>query len=152
MPERHLPTCPACSKRPLRSASERVRELCDRCAKDTGLWQKVPPLRPARPCTRCNHTRFVRAQLRERAATGGDHSAAYMAPLAISFATEQAGVFALRQRARPHEPIGIIVAYVCQRCGFTELYTLGANQIPIGPQYGTEMIEVGPDGAAGPFR
>lgn len=37
-------------------------------------------------------------------------------------------------------PIGIMVAYICQRCGFTEIFTAHARQIPIGPEHGTALF------------
>jgi predicted nucleic-acid-binding Zn-ribbon protein len=145
-----LPPCPSCGRK-LKSPEERLRNLCDPCSKDTGVWVQVPDLRPPVPCARCNHTRFVRSQLRERGSTSGQYGEEYMAPLAVSFATKEAGFFTVRQRALPKEPIGIIVAYVCQQCGFTELYTRAPAQIPIGPQYGTDLIEIDPK-QDGPFR
>ena len=145
-----LPPCPSCSRK-LKTAEERLRNMCDPCSRDTGVWVQVPDLRPPFPCLRCNHVRFVRAHLRERGATGGDHASEYIAPLAISFATKEAGFFSVRMRALPAEPIGIIVAYVCQQCGFTELYTMDPGAIPIGPQYGTDVVEVAPR-KDGPFR
>jgi predicted RNA-binding Zn-ribbon protein involved in translation (DUF1610 family) len=148
--EEALPPCPSCG-RTLKSAEERLRNLCDPCSGDTGVWIQAPDLRPPLPCLRCNHVRFVRAQLRERGATGGDHPTEYIAPLAVSFATKEAGFFSTRRRALPREPIGIIVAYVCQQCGFTELYTNGPSEIPIGRQYGTDVVEVEPR-KDGPFR
>lgn len=144
------PTCPACGNRELSTPDALRRNMCDPCSSDTGLWVQVPDVRPPLPCLRCNHTRFVRAQLRDRGAEGGDHATEYMAPLAVSFATREAGLFTVRQRALPREPIGVIVAYVCQACGFTELYTLGPGRIPIGPQYGTDVVDVAP--REGPFR
>ncbi len=35
---------------------------------------------------------------------------------------------------------GFIEAYVCRACGATELFTRDAASIPIGPEYGTELI------------
>lgn len=46
-------------------------------------------------------------------------------------------------------PIGLVEAYICHKCGFTELYTRDAQSIPIGIEYGTELFDVGGDG---PYR
>jgi hypothetical protein len=46
----------------------------------------------------------------------------------------------------------VIVAYVCRGCGLTELYTMGHDQLPIGPKYGTALVDVGPPVPEGPFR
>jgi hypothetical protein len=126
--------------------------ICETCRRRLGLREPGPPLRPSRPCTRCEGTSFVRSwSLRERAPYGRDIVHPHLAPLAITFAPAvRGGVWSLRT-AEPTRstPVGIIEAYVCRGCGFTELYTDGAADIPIGPEYGTELIEV-PTG--GPFR
>ena len=54
--------------------------------------------------------------------------------------------------ADPALPIGVLVAYVCRACGMTELYTAEADRIPIGPQYGTDEVDVAPVATEGPFR
>jgi hypothetical protein len=43
------------------------------------------------------------------------------------------------------EPVGIFETYVCRTCGFTEWYAHDPEAIPIGPEYGTELIDVGGD-------
>jgi len=149
--KKSMPACPACGERALRTAAERHRNLCDSCATDTGVWARPPALRPIAPCRRCTHTRFVVSQLRERSSTGGEYGSEYMAPMGVSFATRSAGIFKGRKRAEPKSPIGLLFAYICQRCGYTELYTAGAANLPIGPEYGTEVFDVAPEGR-GPFR
>jgi hypothetical protein len=49
------------------------------------------------------------------------------------------------------EPIGVIEAYICRGCGFTELYTRDVDRIPIGPEYATELVDSMP-GGEGPYR
>ena len=36
---------------------------------------------------------------------------------------------------------GALIAYLCQRCGFTQWFTSGVDQIPIGEKYRTKVIE-----------
>jgi hypothetical protein len=127
--------------------------ICETCRRRLGLREPGPPLRPPRPCARCAGTTFVRSfSLRERAPYGRDIVHPHLAPLAITFApaVRDRSFWALRT-AEPTRstPVGIIEAYVCRGCGLTELYTEGAADIPIGPEYGTELIEVTTDG---PFR
>jgi len=127
--------------------------ICETCRQRLGLREHGAPLRPARPCSRCAGTTFVRStSLRERAPYGRDIVHPHLAPLAITFApaVRDSGFWALRT-AEPTRstPVGIIEAYVCRACGLTELYTDGAADIPIGPEYGTELIEVSTEG---PFR
>ena len=57
------------------------------------------------------------------------------------------------QGQRPEEdvakPIGIMEARICRACGLTEIYTQAPETIPIGPEYGTELVEASD---TGPFR
>jgi hypothetical protein len=126
--------------------------ICETCRAGLGLRDPSPPLRPPRPCGRCGGTSFVRSwTLRERAPYGRDIVHPHLAPLAVAFAPAvRTGFWSLRT-AEPTRstPVGLLEAYVCRACGLTELYTAGAADIPIGPEYGTELIEVPTDG---PFR
>ncbi|HTE53867.1 MAG TPA: hypothetical protein VK698_23590 [Kofleriaceae bacterium] len=126
--------------------------VCETCRQRMGIREPGAPLRPARPCGRCSGTSFVRSwSLRERAPYGRDIVHPHLAPLAIAFAPAvRSGFWSLRT-AEPSRstPIGIMEAYVCRGCGLTEIYTEGAADIPIGPEFGTELIEVPGEG---PFR
>lgn len=125
--------------------------VCSECRSRGAIPRRGEPSRPRIPCARCNHTTLVRARLREHSSSGGDHSHAVPAPLAVTFGFEQKDGWFLGRRAelKLDEPIGLIEAYVCQRCGFTELYTSRPGDIPIGEAYATELFEVGGEG---PFR
>ena len=140
------PICEACNLRPLDSSIERHRGLCDPCATKSGLWLEPPAIRPTRPCQRCGNTQFVCAQLRDRAKKA-------VVPLAISLAyaqpDNQAG-FVTSEEAAPWAPMGILVAFACRQCGLTELYTLDADKLPIGPAYGTHLVDYAP--VDGPLR
>jgi hypothetical protein len=126
--------------------------ICATCRQRLGLREPDAPLRPSRPCGRCGGTTFVRSfALRERAPYGHDIVHPHLAPLALAFAPAvRTGFWALRT-AEPTRstPVGIIEAYACRGCGLTELYTTDIADVPIGPEYGTELIEVASDG---PFR
>jgi len=139
------PLCKVCNARSLDSRLERSRGLCDECATYTGLWLEPPSIRPTRPCQRCGHTQFVCSQLRERGAKGN----AFLAPLALSFAHTSKG-WATAESARPWAPMGILIAFACRACGLTEIYTLEADKIPIGPEYGTHLVDYTPPD--GPLR
>lgn len=66
-------------------------------------------------------------------------------PLAIAYAVHR------------HEPAvnddaqryGALVAYVCRACGFTEMYADRPEDIPIGPEFGTELVRAS---GGGPYR
>jgi hypothetical protein len=49
----------------------------------------------------------------------------------------------------PRSGFGVLEIYVCRRCGFVEWYCQKPEEIPIGPEYMTEEIDVTGDG---PYR
>ncbi|MBP6837886.1 MAG: hypothetical protein KA190_11315 [Kofleriaceae bacterium] len=128
-------------------------ELCETCQATLEVAPLPPPRRPARPCQRCNHTRFVRTLPREYAARGGDYAVAYALPMyAASAARVGHTLWSGSPRAEePHTSsgVGLLEVYICLGCGLVEWYCHGAEQIPIGPEHMTEVIDVG---AAGPYR
>ena len=138
----NAPLCKVCNTNHLSTTLERRRGHCDSCAVATGLWLEPPSIRPTRPCQRCGHTQFVCSQLRER---GGN----FLWPYALSFAHTSQG-FATSEHAAPWAPMGILIAFACRACGLTEIYTLEADQIPIGPEYGTHLVDYAP--IDGPLR
>lgn len=143
-----VPTCPVCRHNPLDELSDRRRGVCFGCAKHFGLWLEPPTLRPTRPCQRCGNTQFVCSQLRERGAQSG-HGDAYVAPLGIAMAHTALG-YTTTAEAAPWAPMGILIAFACRACGLTELYTLDADKLPIGPEYGTFLVDCAPQD--GPLR
>jgi hypothetical protein len=46
--------------------------------------------------------------------------------------------------------LGIIIAFACQRCGFTQLFTREPESVPIDEEYDTALI-TGPE-PEGPYR
>jgi hypothetical protein len=40
---------------------------------------------------------------------------------------------------------GVLEMYVCTGCGFTEWYCRDPHKIPIGPEYGTEKLDLRTD-------
>jgi predicted nucleic-acid-binding Zn-ribbon protein len=140
------PTCPVCNTNALASNIERRRGLCEACAVHTGLWLEPPSIRPTRPCQRCGNTQFVCSQMRERGRGG-------IVPFAIAMADAKKdgpGGFVTSSEAAPWAPMGILVAFACRQCGLTELYTLDADKIPIGREYGTHLVDYTP--TDGPMR
>ena len=136
------PICNVCNINPLATLVQKRRGLCDTCAEETGLWLEPPELRPTRPCQRCGNTQFICSQLRER-------GKGFVAPFALALADTRLG-FVTTQDAKPWAPMGILIAFACRRCGLTEIYTLEADKIPIGPEYGTHLVDYTP--SVGPLR
>jgi len=127
-----------------------VRGICKDCREAHGLPERTEPLRPKVPCARCGGTSFVRAYaIRERAAKGNDYVSEYVAALALSYEMYVAPptFFGSRTVKTPDaaKPVGLLEAYACRRCGFTELYTQRPNAIPISEAHATEIFEVESD-------
>jgi len=134
--------CRICHKEAERGANP----MCRDCRASFGLPDRWPESRrlPHR-CLRCGHGQFVRALIRERGA--GDWYSRRLAPLAVTFPRQK--VISVAGDSRPlneldlREPIGLLEVYACRACGFTEWYTLEPDRIPIGPEYATELVDVG---------
>ena len=133
--------------------------ICTACHVELGIVLPGAPLRPSVPCARCRGTSFVRSwALREVEARTGGHwlseqtVGTYFSPLSLAVAPGLAREFLGATEASSENALrlGIIEAYACRQCGFTELYTHGAAAIPIGPEFGTELVDLPPP--EGPYR
>jgi predicted nucleic-acid-binding Zn-ribbon protein len=47
--------------------------------------------------------------------------------------------------------VGYFETYICKRCGFTEWYAHGLDELEVDPSKGVALLD-GNDGDAGPFR
>jgi hypothetical protein len=106
-------------------------------------------------CPKCEHNHILHVvEVADRAGDAaspklGEHPAGFATgtyhPLRIArVANPTAGLLGSEEAA-----VGLVEAYVCRRCGFTELYTRGPERIPID---GTRVRElVGPE-PQGPYR
>jgi hypothetical protein len=48
----------------------------------------------------------------------------------------------------PIDPIGAFLACICRSCGYTQFFTWNPENIPVGQEYGTELLPgPGPSGA-----
>jgi ribosomal protein S27AE len=141
-----MPNCELCSKE---TALE--RGICKDCRREHALPTPTEPLRPRIPCARCGGGSFVRAYaIRERAATGHDHVSEYIAALSLSYHLMESETFWGGRKVKSTnlgKPMGLLEAYACRQCGFTEFYTQRPDEIEIGETHATELFEV--DGGAG---
>lgn len=141
--------CSICKSNELIAEDSQQRGYCNDCRESFGLWQRsAPTRRPVRPCARCGHGLLVRCLVRERGASGGDHSARFLAPLAVTFHRLVKMRFFSNQPHPRNEPdfdrpAGMLEAHVCRSCGFVEWYASAPEEIPIGPEYGTELVDAG---------
>ncbi len=127
--------------------------LCEWCEVKAGLPGRTgPALRPPSPCGRCGHREIVRVRMRERTSTNsGEGNQETARPFALTWARGEEFKSLLSFTKVPsatpdlERPIGLLEAYVCRACGYTELFARDAASIPIGPEHGTELI-VAPGG------
>jgi len=140
--------CPSC-RRSL-APGERI---CAACQKTFGL----PPgswvtRRPPRPCGRCDNDELIHAVVRERGAD--TWRSQRLAPLGVTYRKQS--VVSVSGHAREldepdlRDPAGIFEVFVCRACGFTEWYVIDPENVPIGPEYATELVRSGRRG--GPWR
>lgn len=134
------------------AAPDATPRLCQECGKKTGLPRPAPAVRPPSPCQRCQHRELVRVQMRERtSADGGETNHELARPFALTWARgeEFKALLSFEKipSARPDlsRPFGLLEAYVCRACGYTEIFARDPQHIPIGPAYGTEIV-VAPGG------
>lgn len=90
--------------------------------------------------------------MRERTATEGNPNAERVRPVALTWPlnSEFKALLSL-ERVRSAAPdlsrgYGLLEAYVCRACGLTEIFASQPAAIPIGPEYGTELMVVPGDG------
>jgi DNA-directed RNA polymerase subunit RPC12/RpoP len=127
---------------------QNVNAICSDCRTNHGLGTTArPSMRPPVPCRTCGHTQLVRILLRERT---GEYSSHVPLTLTYGIRHDPGGVFTTSSVEPDHsQPLGVLDAWVCRACGLTELYAREPASIPIGPEYATELVDVG---ARPPFR
>lgn len=126
------------------------RGICDQCLEQLGFSIPIPRAVPRRGgCARCGDRTLIRVLLRDRAASYGSN--AKLEPAAVTFGFDLTyGLRGRRPDEDPSKPIGILEAMICSACGFTDLYVQNPGAIPIGAEYGTELLEAAAD--AGAYR
>ena len=106
-------------------------------------------------CTKCDHHRILHiTEVPDGGTLAGDTTdqrreavgAGHYSPLRVARIPDQPDRFfgGATQRAA-----GLVEAFVCRQCGFTELYTRSAEQIPVDGDLVRELVA--PHGT-GPFR
>lgn len=119
-------------------------ELCTWCRKKLGLVAGSGT-RPHLPCQRCNHPEHVRSLARELTSSPGDSGQREAMPMTVTMEPIATRTF-FRDRPNSVRPgefergLGILDMYVCRKCGLTEWYCRDPESIPIGDEYGTEVV------------
>jgi hypothetical protein len=94
--------------------------------------KELPELRPDIPCQRCGHNLLIQTLLQERS---GQYSES-LNPLGATLVQKNSWF------DPGYNSAGILFAYICQKCGFTEIYTANPEEIPIDQKQGTRLIKV----------
>jgi hypothetical protein len=135
--------CLTC-KGPLPAKRLPNQELCNRCSWALGVIPMPEPRRPPAPCMRCNGTVFIRVMPREFSAEGRDrvlsHSTDVVplaAPMGLTYDVDKKV-----ETPQLHQQRGIVETYVCKKCGFMEWYCQDPEDMPIGPEYMTDVVDV----------
>jgi hypothetical protein len=110
---------------------------------DIGIVEMPPARRPLKPCLHCNEMRFVRVIPREFTTSDRDGKTV-VAPMTLTqvpYVTNKLIV------GRTVEPVsiklgdGTLETYTCLACGYVEWWCQNPIQIPIGPEYMSEIVE-----------
>jgi rubrerythrin len=118
--------------------------LCNACRSKLGLVSGGGA-RSKLPCQRCNHPEHVRALARELTTSPGQSGEREAVPMSVTLEPIANRTFFMDRPdgvrpgtfTRVH---GVLDMYVCRKCGFTEWYCRAPQSIPIGEEYGTEIV------------
>ena len=132
--------CTACNREPIVTKNEQATRLCATCANALGVIAMPPPRRKLAPCRCCNGLSFIRAIPREVAQV--------TSPMAVTIGAQEDGMWGFTIASDPRRAFGLLEMYVCRACGYIEWYCSDPQNVPIGPQFMTELAEH--DG--GPYR
>jgi hypothetical protein len=129
------------------------REFCDNCRGTLGIVDMPPARRPLGPCHKCNGTKLIRVipRMHTLLTAGPYQTLSVTVPMRLTVVPTLASRWFHERVDHPDPQMmrGLLEAYVCRTCGFTEWYCSDPQNIPIGPEFMTEEIDAG-DG--GPYR
>jgi hypothetical protein len=142
------PYCTACRNALLVTEREKTEALCSACRNKVQAPDLRADPRPRIPCRGCGHHQLVRTILVDETESSFETAGVAVTEPRVSHGAWSGEVRSIRPGFARRAPL---IVYVCRGCGLTELYTDGFADIPVGPQYGAELIDVGPP-TGGPFR
>jgi hypothetical protein len=146
-------TCSVCNETTTREPEPATVEtgICNECREKLGIIPMGQPMRPARPCVRCNGMRFTRVIPREYAdlpvRSGSQikeapHRGA--APMTATVKPTLNPRFFSNTRATAidvRDGVGVLEMYTCHGCGFVEWYCREPAEIPTGPVYMADIVD-----------
>lgn len=124
--------------------------ICEPCMATLGIIEMPPPRRRAAPCVKCNGLRFVRVIPREHTVKAMyDTNHPELAPMTL---TQQPKVepklFGTGTRVSAPTVVlgdGMLETYTCLQCGYVEWYVEDPTEIPIGPEYMSDIVDYSSD-------
>jgi hypothetical protein len=128
--------------------------ICNECMDRLGIIEMPPARRPARPCAKCNGLKFVRVIPREHTiGAGGDMNVAEIAPMTLTQRPKvDHKVFGKGMAVQAPSVVlgdGMLETYTCLACGYVEWWCEDPSEIPIGPEFMSELVDYTPET---PFR
>jgi len=148
--------CKVCNAIELHSESRKDYGICGDCVDTLGLAPMPPARRPPLPCMRCNAQRFVRAVPRTHAMHPTITTRGPVPVVAVNKATFPVvldqhlfGTATTAVMPDATAGMGTLEAYICVKCGYVEWYCWEPEELPIGPEHMTEIIDYS---TAAPYR
>lgn len=128
--------------------------ICTGCMDKLGIIEMPPPRRPAKPCLKCNGLKFVRVIPREHTiGAGGDMNVAEIAPMTLTQQPKiEHKVFGKGMAVYSPSVVlgeGMLETYTCLACGYVEWWCEDPSEIPIGPEFMSDLVDYTPDA---PYR
>jgi len=124
--------------------------ICFECMDTLGIIEMPPPRRKPTPCLKCNGLKFVRVIPREHTVQGGNQDAAPMTLTQVP-KVEHKILGKGMNVATPSVVLGegMLETYTCLACGYVEWWCEDPTEIPIGPEYMSDLVDYSTDA---PYR
>ncbi len=128
--------------------------ICTTCMDELGIIEMPPAQRKAGPCLKCNGLKFIRVIPREHSVRAGrDFNTPEIAPMTLTQAPKiEHKLFGKGMSIEAPSVVlgdGMLETYTCIACGYVEWWCENPMEIPIGPEYMSELVDYTPDA---PYR
>jgi hypothetical protein len=124
--------------------------ICVKCMDELGIIEMPPARRKAAPCVKCNGMKFIRVIPREHTVKADrDFNTPELAPMTLTQAPKLQPKLIGRGMSVSAPSIvlgdGMLETYTCIACGYVEWWCENPTEIPIGPEYMSELVDYWPD-------
>ena len=136
-----MDSCKLCEKLP-----PKQNGICEKCMSELGIIEMPPPRRRAAPCVKCSGVKFVRVIPREYTVLPvGDANFSEIAPMTLTQKPKLSSKFFGKGKSvgapRVLEGDGLLETYTCLQCGYVEWYVENPAEIPIGPEFMSDIVD-----------